>query len=141
MFALKIFKEKRKKHGQRLHFVAEVDVKNKRIFCRSCHSAVFSKKGALKYLTKLTLGKHVYRSLFLRKISECRPATLFETRPMHRFFSGKFLNFFGSFYSTPVKRCHWFHWILVNFDHHLRFTQMTENFDHHRWFFREYLKF
>ena len=41
-------------------------MKNKRIFCRSSLSDVFCKKGALKYLAKLT-GKHVYRSLFFKK--------------------------------------------------------------------------
>ena len=65
VFALKIFKVKRKKQGQWYHFVAEVDVTNKRIFCRS-HPDVFCKKGALKYLAKLT-GKNVYRRLFQKK--------------------------------------------------------------------------
>ena len=39
--ALKIFKEK--------WLTAEVDVKNKSIFCRSSHRDVLWKKGALKY--------------------------------------------------------------------------------------------
>ena len=51
-FALKIFKVKRKKQGQWQHF--EVDLKNKRIFCRSSHPDVFFKKGPLKYLARLT---------------------------------------------------------------------------------------
>ena len=34
---------------------------NKRIFCKRTHSDVLWKKGALKYLAKLT-GKHVYRA-------------------------------------------------------------------------------
>ena len=37
----------------------EIDVTNKRIFCKSSHPDFFCKKGALKYLVKLT-GKHVY---------------------------------------------------------------------------------
>ena len=140
MLALKIFKVKRKKQGQRSHFVAEVDVKDKRMFCRSDLSDVFCKKGALKYLTKLP-GKHMYRSLFLKKVSVCRPATLFKMRLMHSLFS-KIFKFLGNFsisseqlfYGTPVNHCLWFNWILVNFDHHSRFTQMPENFEHHSWF-------
>ena len=61
VLALKIFKVKRKKQGQWSNFVAKVDVKNKRIFCRRCLSNVFCKKGALKYLVKLR-RKHVYSS-------------------------------------------------------------------------------
>ena len=62
MFALKIFKVKRKKkQGQWSHFVAGVDVKNKKIFCRSSLLDVFCKKCPLKYLAKLA-GKHIYRS-------------------------------------------------------------------------------
>ena len=64
-----------------------------RIFCRGSHSDVFCKKVTLKYLAKFT-GKHVYMSLFLKKVSGCRPATLFKKRLMHRFFSVKFLDFF-----------------------------------------------
>ena len=61
---------------------------------------------------------------------------------MHSFFSMKFLNFSEQlFYTTPVNRCLWFNWILVNFHHHLRFLQMPENFDHHSWFYRKYLEF
>ena len=37
--------------------MAEVDVKNKRIFYRSSHPGVFCKKVALKYLEKVA-GKH-----------------------------------------------------------------------------------
>ena len=55
---------------------------NKRIFCRRSHPDVFCKKGALKYLVKLT-GKHVYRGLF-------QTATLFEKRLKKRFFSVTF---------------------------------------------------
>ena len=62
-FALKIFRVKRKAQEQWRHFVAELNVKSKRTFCRSSHWDVFCKKGALKCLAKLT-GKHVYRSLF-----------------------------------------------------------------------------
>ena len=68
-------------------------MKNKRIFCRSSHSEVFWKKGALKYLVKLTV-EHMYRSLSLKKFSGCRPTTLFKKRLMQRFFSVKCLNLF-----------------------------------------------
>ena len=68
-------------------------MKNKRIFCRSNHLDVFCVKGPLKYLAKLT-GKHVYRSLFLKKTSGRRPATLFKKRLMHRVFPVKFLKLF-----------------------------------------------
>ena len=47
-------------------FVTDVDVENKMTFCRSSYPGVFCKKGSLKYLAKVT-GKHVYRSLFLKK--------------------------------------------------------------------------
>ena len=43
--------------------MAEVEVTNKRTVCRRSDTDVFCKKGALKYLAKLT-GKHVYISLF-----------------------------------------------------------------------------
>ena len=76
--------------------MAEVDVKNKRIFCRSSHPDEFYKKDALKYLAKL-IGKHVYRSLFLKKVSGCRPATLFKKSLIHKFFSVKFLFFRTAF--------------------------------------------
>ena len=42
--------------------MAEVDVKNKRIFCRSSHPAVFCKKRPLQYLAELA-GKHVHKGL------------------------------------------------------------------------------
>ena len=42
------------------HFVVVVDVANQNIFCRSNHPDMFFKKGALKYLVKLT-GKHLYK--------------------------------------------------------------------------------
>ena len=68
-------------------------MKNKKIFYRSSLSDVFFKKDALKYLAKLT-GKHVYRSLFLKKTSGRRPATLFKKRLMHRVFPVKVLKLF-----------------------------------------------
>ena len=42
------------------HFVVVVDVPNQKIFSRSNHPDMFFKKGALKYLVKLT-GKHLYK--------------------------------------------------------------------------------
>ena len=66
---------------------------SKRIFCRSSHPDVICEKVALKYLTKLT-GKHVYISLFLKKVSGRRFATLFKKRLMHRFLSMNFLELF-----------------------------------------------
>ena len=89
MFALKIFKVERKKQDQWQHFVAEVDMKNKRIFCRGSQPDLFCKKRPLKYFAKLT-GKHMYRSLFFKKNSGYRPATFVKKRFMHRFFSVKF---------------------------------------------------
>ena len=44
-------------------------MKNKKIFCRNSHPDVFSNKGPLKYLTKLT-GKQVYKSLFVKKFQD-----------------------------------------------------------------------
>ena len=63
---------------------------SKRIFSRRSHPDVICKEGALEYLAKLT-GKRPYRSVFLKKVSGRRPATLFKKRLMHRFFSVKFL--------------------------------------------------
>ena len=60
-------------------------MKDKRMFCRSSHSDLFCKKGALKYLVKLT-EEHVTGAFFKKKVSGCRPATLFKKRLMHRFF-------------------------------------------------------
>ena len=113
-----------------------------RIFCRSSHPDMFCKKSALKYLAKLT-GKHVSRNLFFKKKkSGYRPANLFNKRLMRRFFFCEIFRTFSEklFYSTAVIRCLWFNWILGNFDH-LRFTPIPENFDHHSWFYRKYLKF
>ena len=109
--------------------MAEVDLKNKRMFCRSSHPFVFCKKGPLKRLVKLT-GKHLHRSLFLG----CRPATFFKKRPMHRFFSVKFLILFR----TAVNCCLWFNWILWS---SFKVYANAENFDHHIWFYRKYLIF
>ena len=85
----------------------------------------------------------VQEGFFKKKLSVWRPATLFKKKLMHKFF---FLWIFlisseQLLYSTPINRCPCFNWILVNFDHHLRFTAMPENFDHHNWFYRKYLKF
>ena len=78
--------------------MAEVDVKNKKIFCRSIHLDVSCKKGALKYLAK-PAGKQVYRAFFFLKKKKkrnlgCKPAALFKKKLMHKFFSVNFLNFF-----------------------------------------------
>ena len=56
------------------------------------------------------------------------------------FFPWNFQNFSEQLFSA-VNRCLWFNWILGNFDHHLRFRQMPENFDHRSWFYKKYLKF
>ena len=64
-----------------------------RIFSRSSHPDIFCKKDALKYLAKLT-KKHLYRSLFLKKVAGCRPTTLFKKRLMHRCFAVNFLKLF-----------------------------------------------
>ena len=42
------------------HFVAVVDELNQKIFSRNSHPDMFFKKGALKYLVKIT-GKHLYK--------------------------------------------------------------------------------
>ena len=73
--------------------MAEVDVTNKRIFCRSSHPGMFCKKGVLEYLENF-IGKHQYKSLFLKEVWGCRPATLFQKRLMYRFFSVKCLKLF-----------------------------------------------
>ena len=65
--------------------MAEVDVTNKRIFYRSSHPDMFCKKGVLEYLANF-IGKHQYRTLFLKEVWSCRPATLFQKRLMYRFF-------------------------------------------------------
>ena len=44
--------------------MAEVDVKNNRIFCRGIHPDVFCKKSALKYLTKYTRETRVQEPFF-----------------------------------------------------------------------------
>ena len=141
MFALKIFKVERKKQDQWQHFVAEVDMKNKRIFCRGSHPDLFCKKRLLKYFAKLT-GKHMYRSLFLKKIQDIDLQLSLKRGLCIGFFLWNFKNFSELFiYSTAVNRCLWYNWMLGNFNHHLRFTQKPENFDHHSWFCRKYLNF
>ena len=122
--------------------MAEVDVKNKRIFCRSSHPDVFCKKSALKYLAKLT-GKHVSRNHFFFFLNQDIGLQIYLKKgSCIDFFSVKFLKLFRKafLYSTAVIRCLWFNWILGNFDH-LRFTPIPEHFDHHSWFYRKYLKF
>ena len=69
-------------------------MKNKGIFCRSNPSDVLCKKGALKYLAKLTEKNLHIQEAFLREVSGCRPATLFKKRLVYRFLSVKSLNFF-----------------------------------------------
>ena len=104
---------------------------------------VFFKKGVLKYLAKLT-GKHVYRRVFSKKNFQYEGLQLYlkKSSCIGFFFLWNFLIPSEQLlYSTPINRCPWFNWILVNFDHHLRFTAMPENFDHHNWFYRKYLKF
>ena len=73
--------------------MAEVDVTNKRIFCRSSHPGMFCKKGVLEYLENF-IGKHQHKSLFLKEVWGCRPANLFQKRLMYRFFSVKCLTVF-----------------------------------------------
>ena len=73
--------------------VADVDVINKRIFYRRSHPDMFCKKGALEYLANF-IAKHLYKSLFLKEVWDCRPATLFQKRLMYRFFSVKCLKLF-----------------------------------------------
>ena len=121
--------------------MAEVDVKNKSIFCRSSHPDVFCMKGPLIHLAKFT-GKHMYRSLFKKKIQDLGLQLYLKRGSSIAFFLWNFKNSSGQlFYSTAVNRCLWFNWIPGNIDHHLRFRQMPENCDHHSWFYRKCLKF
>ena len=46
---------------------------------------MFYKKAALEYLANF-IGKHLYKNIFLKEVSGCRPATLFQERLMYRFF-------------------------------------------------------
>ena len=119
--------------------MAEVVVKNKRVFCRSSHTDVFCKEGPLKYFVKLT-GKHVYRSLNFFLNWAVGLQLYLKRGSCVCFFPWNFQNFSEQLFSA-VNRCLWFNWILGNFDHHLRFRQMPENFDHHSWFYKKYLKF
>ena len=64
--------------------MAEVDVTNKRIFYRSNDPYMLCKKGALEYLANF-IGKHMYKSLFLKEVCGCRSATFFQKRLMYRF--------------------------------------------------------
>ena len=65
---------------------------NQRIFFRRSHPNVFCKKGALKCLPKLR-GKHVYRSLFQKKI-----CTLYAWNSIWKEAHAK--DFFGDFLKT-----------------------------------------
>ena len=87
--------------------MAEVDVTNKRIFYRSSHPDVFCKKGALEYLANF-IGKHLYKSLFLKEVWGCRPATLFQKRLIYRFFSVKCLRLFRTAFLQYT--CFWLIW-------------------------------
>ena len=122
--------------------MSEVDLKKTIIFCRSSHPEVFCNKCPLKYFAKLT-GKHVYRTLFLKKKFQNVGLQLYlKWDSCVVLFLWNFQNFSEQlFYSTAVNHCLWFNSILGNFDHHLRLTQMPENFDHHSWFYKKYLKF
>ena len=121
--------------------MTEVDVKNKRIFWRSSHPDMFCKKGALKYLSKLS-GKHVTGAFFLKKNQDVGLKIYLKRGSYVGFFLWKFQNSSEQlFYSTAVIRWLWFNGILGNFYNHLRFTQMPGNFDHHSWFYRKYLEF
>ena len=87
VFTLKVIKVKQ---SRQWHFVAEVDITNKRIFSRSSHPEVLCKKIALYHLAELT-GK---KDLFLNKVAGCIPTTLFKQRHMHSCFSVNFLKLF-----------------------------------------------
>ena len=51
----------------------------------SSRPEVFCKKGALENFTKFT-GKHLYQSLFFKKVAGLSPATLLKKRLWHRCF-------------------------------------------------------
>ena len=72
-----------------------------RIF-RSSRPEVFCKKGVLKSFAKFT-EKHLCKSLFLNKVADQWPATLFKKRLWNRCFPvdfAKFLRLF--FFRTPL---------------------------------------
>ena len=72
-----------------------------RIF-RSSRPEVFCKKGVLKSFAKFT-EKHLCKSLFLNKVADQWPATLFKKELWNRCFPvdlAKFLRFF--FFRTPL---------------------------------------
>ena len=98
MFVLKIFKVKRKKHGNILRLRLTWQTKEyfagvtRTCFAEKC-SKIFGK----------TYWKTRVQMPFSKNVSGCRPATLFEKKLMQRFFSVTFLKLFRtafSLYST-----------------------------------------
>ena len=69
---------------------------------RSSGPEVFCKKGVLRNFTKFT-GKHLFQSLFFKKVAGLSPATLLKTRLWHRFLPVFFMKFLTTsfFYRTP----------------------------------------
>ena len=81
--------------------MTEVDVTNRRIFCKRSYHDVFCKKGALKYLAKLT-GKYVYRGLFQKTFQAVDLQLYLKRGSCKGFFSVTFLKLFRTafLYST-----------------------------------------
>ena len=57
-------------------------------FLKSSHLDVIFKNVPLKYLANF-IGKHLYKSLFIKAVSGCRSATLFQKRLKYRAFFGE----------------------------------------------------
>ena len=76
MFALTIVVGKRQKTSSMVTF-GDWCSRAKRYFTEAVTQTCFAKKGALEYLANF-LGKQLYKYLFLKEVSGCRPATLFQ---------------------------------------------------------------
>ena len=59
---------------------------------RSSRPEVFCKKGVLRNFTKFA-GKHLFQNLFLNKVADQGPATLFRKRLWHRCFPANLAKF------------------------------------------------
>ena len=89
---------------------------------KSYHPDVFCKKGALEYLANF-LGKHLYKCLFLKEVSGCRPATLFQEAHAKYFFCEMFKTLQNCFFIVHLRvtasdLIEYFE----TFDHELRFA-------------------
>ena len=76
---------------------------------RSRRLEVFCKKGVFRNFVKST-RKHLYQSLFCKKVAALRPATLLKKRLWHKCFQVNF----GKFSRTPFLTQH-LRWLLLTF--------------------------